>query len=73
MLILTRTKDGKVFIGEGENQVVLTIVEITGDRVRLGFDARKDIPIHRHEVQDAINRGYARKGVKRLDRAAETA
>jgi carbon storage regulator len=34
----------------------ITIVEVRGDKVRLGIEAPKDVPVHRKEVQDAIER-----------------
>ena len=38
------------------DDVVVTIVDIRGDKVRLGIDAPQDIPVHRQEVYDAIKR-----------------
>jgi carbon storage regulator len=51
MLVLSRNKDQRIMIGD---DVVLTIVDIKGDKVRLGIDAPKDIPVHRQEVYDQI-------------------
>ena len=48
MLILSRKKDEKIIIA-GE-EIVITVVEIRGDKVRLGIEAPRDIPIHREEV-----------------------
>lgn len=53
MLVLSRKKDQRIVVASGE--VVITIVEIRGDSVRLGVEAARDIPIHRGEVQDAID------------------
>ena len=53
MLVLSRKKDEKIMIGD---DVVVTIVDIRGDKVRLGFDAPKLVPVHRQEVYDAIKR-----------------
>lgn len=53
MLVLSRKKDERIVIAGGE--IVLTVVEIRGDKVRLGVAAAKDISIHRGEVQDAID------------------
>lgn len=47
MLVLSRKKDESVRIA---NDVIVTVVEIRGDKVRLGFTAPGDIPIHREEV-----------------------
>jgi len=54
MLILTRREDECVVIGEGPEQVVLTVVDIRGDKVRLGFEAPRQVPIHRKEIADRI-------------------
>lgn len=54
MLVLSRHKDEKVVIGDGLIEIV--VVEIRGDKVRLGFNAPKDISIHRSEVQESIDR-----------------
>ncbi len=51
MLILNRNKNESVVINEN---VVVTVVEIRGDRVRLGFEAPKDITIHRQEIHEII-------------------
>lgn len=51
MLVLSRKKDESIIIND---TIVVTIVEIRRDKVRLGFEAPKDVPIHRREVYDAI-------------------
>ena len=53
MLVLSRHRDESIMIGD---DVVITIVDIRGDKVRLGIDAPQDIPVHRQEVYDAIKR-----------------
>ena len=53
MLVLSRHRDESIMIGDN---VVVTIVDIRGDKVRLGIDAPQDIPVHRQEVYDAIKR-----------------
>jgi carbon storage regulator len=53
MLVLSRQKDERIVIGD---KITITIVEIRGDRVRLGVDAPPDVPVHRQEVWDAIRR-----------------
>ena len=53
MLVLSRKKQESVVIGETEGQPFLckvTILEIKGERVRLGIDVDRGIPVHRHEV-----------------------
>lgn len=51
MLCLTRRCDERIII---DGNIVVTLVAINGDRVVLGFDADKDIPVHREEVHLAI-------------------
>ena len=57
MLVLSRHRDESIMIGDN---VVVTIVDIRGDKVRLGIDAPQDIPVHRQEVYDAINEKISR-------------
>jgi carbon storage regulator len=52
MLVLSRKKNESIVIN---NDVVITIVEIRGDKVRLGIVAPKDVPVHREEVYEAIH------------------
>ena len=54
MLVLSRQKDESIMIGDN---VEITIVDVRGDKVRLGVEAPKEIPVHRREVFDAIHRG----------------
>jgi carbon storage regulator len=51
MLVLSRKRDEQIIIGDG---IVITVVEIRGDKVRLGIDAPTDVPVHRKEVYEAI-------------------
>ena len=53
MLVLSRHRDESIMIGD---DIVVTIVDIRGDKVRLGIDAPTDIPVHRREVYEAIQR-----------------
>jgi len=60
MLVLTRKNRESVVIGRSdEMQIVLeiTVLEIEGGRVRLGFEADTRMPIHRREVWDRICNG----------------
>ncbi len=52
MLVLSRKKNESIVIN---NDITVTVVEIRGDKVRLGIVAPKDIPVHRQEVYDAIH------------------
>lgn len=57
MLVLSRKKDESITIGD---DVVITIVDIRGDKVRLGVSAPTEIPVYRREVYEAIARQNAR-------------
>jgi carbon storage regulator len=52
MLVLSRKKNESIVIN---NDITVTVVEIRGDKVRLGIVAPKDVPVHRQEVYDAIH------------------
>ncbi len=54
MLVLSRKKDESIVIN---NDITIVVVEIRGDKVRLGVEAPKEVPVHRREVFDAIVRG----------------
>ena len=70
MLVLSRKKDEQVFglldretleellrtCPEEGHQIGVAVVEIRGDKVRLGFEAPKCVPVHREEVYEAIKR-----------------
>ena len=58
MLVLSRQRDESIIIADN---IKITIVDIRGDKVRLGIDAPKDIPVHRQEVFDAIQRENAQQ------------
>jgi carbon storage regulator len=58
MLVLTRKTNEKIVIGDN---VVITVVDVRGDRVRLGFEAPQDVEIHRQEVYERIQREGPRK------------
>ena len=53
MLVLSRELDEKIMIGD---DIVITIVDIRGDKVRLGITAPTSVPVHRKEVYNAIQR-----------------
>ena len=52
MLVLSRKKNESIVIN---NDITITVVEIRGDKVRLGIVAPKEVPVHRQEVYDAIH------------------
>lgn len=53
MLVLSRQRDETIMIGD---DIEITIVDIRGDKVRIGISAPKEIPVHRKEVYDAIKK-----------------
>ena len=53
MLVLSRKKNESIVIN---NDITVVVVEIRGDKVRLGVEAPKEVPVHRREVYDAIRR-----------------
>ncbi len=59
MLVLSRQRDESIMIGD---KVVITIVDIRGDKVRLGIEAPEEIPVHRQEVYEAIKRDGRHSG-----------
>ena len=58
MLVLSRKKQEQVVIGD---DILVTVVDVRGNKVRLGVDAPKDVPVHRKEVHTAIKREEAHK------------
>lgn len=56
MLVLSRKKDEKIVIGDN---ISIMVVEIRGDKVRLGIEAPREISVHRREVYEAIKRKEA--------------
>lgn len=59
MLVLSRQRDESIVIGD---KVIVTIVDIRGDKVRLGIQAPGEIPVHRQEVYEAIQRENRKTG-----------
>jgi carbon storage regulator len=59
MLVLSRKKNESIVIN---NDITIVVVEIRGDKVRLGVEAPKEVPVHRREVYDAIKRNAAVQG-----------
>ena len=57
MLVLSRKKNECIVIND---DIMITVVEIREDKVRLGIEAPKEVPVHRREVYDAIKRGETR-------------
>lgn len=62
MLVLSRQRDETIMIGD---DVEITVVDIRGDKVRLGINAPTHIPVHRKEVYEAIQREVAEAAAKK--------
>lgn len=58
MLVLSRKKNESIVI---DDRIKIVVVEIRGDKVRLGVEAPKEVPVHRQEVYEAIKRGTPAK------------
>ncbi len=70
MLVLSRQRDESIIIGD---DIVVTIVDIRGDKVRLGINAPTEVPVHRQEVYEAIQRENRRAATTRPDNARKIA
>lgn len=57
MLVLTRKTNQSIMIGD---EIKVTILSVSGDKVRIGIDAPRDIAVFRQEVYEAIDEGGAR-------------
>ena len=67
MLVLSRKKNESIVIN---NDITIVVVEIRGDKVRLGVEAPKEVPVHRREVYDAIHRAAGSGGSNGTGNAA---
>lgn len=56
MLVLSRYKDQSVYIGD---DIIVTVVDVRGDRIRLGIEAPPDVAVHRQEIYEMIQRENA--------------
>ncbi len=68
MLVLSRQKDESIMIGDN---VEITIVDVRGDKVRLGIVAPREVPVHRREVYEAIQRENNEKKQKQEEKDKE--
>ena len=59
MLVLSRRRDEQFMIGD---DIRVVVIEIRGDKVRLGIDAPSSVPVHRQEVYEAIHNEGASDG-----------
>ena len=58
MLVLSRKKQEQIVIDE---DIIVTVIDVRGDKVRFGVDAPRHVPVHRKEVHTAIKRKEASK------------
>jgi carbon storage regulator len=66
MLVLSRQRDESIIIGDN---IVVTIVDVRGDKVRLGIEAPREVSVHRREVYEAIQRENQQAAQIRLEDA----
>jgi len=64
MLVLSRKTSESIIINDN---IVVTVVDISGNKVRLGFTAPKEVTIHRKEVYDRIQQSQAASDARRTD------
>ena len=69
MLVLSRKKNESIVIN---NDITIVVVEIRGDKVRLGVEAPKEVPVHRREVYDAIARNQQATAAQQAPAAPQT-
>jgi carbon storage regulator len=51
MLVLSRKRNEQIVIGD---TIVITVVDVRGDKVRLGIEAPQHVPVHRHEIYEEL-------------------
>jgi carbon storage regulator len=68
VLVLTRRLNESIVIGDN---ISVLVVEVHGDRVRLGINAPKDVAVHRHEIYEAIKSGISNEKVKKQSPPAD--
>ena len=69
MLVLSRKKNESIVIN---NEITIVVVEIRGDKVRLGVEAPREVPVHRREVFDAIQRNLESQVAEQTEHTDET-
>ncbi len=67
MLVLSRQRDESIMIGD---DIEITVVDIRGDKVRLGIDAPPHIPVHRREIYEAMKQRQEDEGGKGVESLA---
>ena len=68
MLVLSRHRDESIIIGDN---IVITVVDVRGDKVRLGIEAPREVSVHRREVYEAIQRENQQAAKIQLDDARQ--
>ncbi|HVT27589.1 MAG TPA: carbon storage regulator CsrA [Lacipirellulaceae bacterium] len=68
MLVLSRQRDESIIIGDN---IVVTIVDVRGDKVRLGIEAPREVSVHRREVYEAIQRENQQASKIQVDEARQ--
>ena len=66
MLVLSRQRDESIIIGDN---IVVTVVDVRGDKVRLGIEAPREVSVHRREIYEAIQRENRQAAQIRLEEA----
>jgi carbon storage regulator len=70
MLVLSRKKNESIIIND---DITIVVVEIRGDKVRLGVEAPKEVPVHRNEVYEAIRRNQGQEAAPAVEPDATSA
>ena len=58
MLVLTRNRGEKIVVADN---IIITIIEVRGDKVRIGIEAPRDVSVHREEIYNEIQRDNQRE------------
>ena len=61
MLVLSRKEDERIVI---DDDIVVTVVQVGGERVRVGIEAPRDVLVYRSEVYEAMRSEKSRRGVR---------
>jgi carbon storage regulator len=69
MLVLSRKKNESIVINDN---VIVTVVDVRGDKVRLGIEAPRDVSVHRQEVLDAIMKDKLKFSADRSEESTDT-
>lgn len=69
MLVLSRKKNESIVINDN---VVVTVIDVRGDKVRIGIDAPRDVSVHRQEVLEAILKEKLKFSSDRSEESTDT-